>query len=153
MDDRVLGYHHVQNSPPWVVGLVSLVAILLFSLTITLVRTDQAPAWLLLLAVLSIAAFYLTVLSAARLTTRVTLTTVKLAWRLGWPSKTIDRAGIVATTAHRNSWIAGWGIRKVSRGWMWNVWGLDAVELELEGGSVFRIGTDDQSGLLTALGR
>ena len=28
----------------------------------------------------------------------------------------------------RNRWIQGWGIRKISRGWMYNVWGLDAVE-------------------------
>jgi len=100
---------------------------------------------------MGIAAFYLTVLSATRLTTRVTSTTVELVWRLGWPSNAIDRAAIVGATAHRNTWVAGWGIRKVSRGWMWNVWGLDAVELELAGGNVFRIGTDDQTGLLTAL--
>jgi hypothetical protein len=53
----------------------------------------------------------------------------------------------------RNHWYHGWGIRKVPAGWMYNVSGLDAVELRLQDGSVFRIGTDDQQGLIQAIGR
>ncbi len=51
----------------------------------------------------------------------------------------------------RNSWWYGWGVRKVPGGWMYNVWGYDAIELELASGKVFRIGTDDPDGLLAAL--
>ena len=51
----------------------------------------------------------------------------------------------------RNKWWYGWGIRKIPKGWMYNVWGLDAVELEMESGKVFRIGTDEPDQLLGAL--
>lgn len=47
----------------------------------------------------------------------------------------------------RNSWLTGWGIRWIHRGWMFNVSGFDAVELQLASGRIFRIGTDDPSGL------
>ncbi len=153
MDDRAIEYHHVQDSPQWVVGLASLAAILVFSFTITLVQSEKGPPWVMLVVVLGSATVYVTVLSATRLTTRVTPTTVELVWRLGWPSKKIDRASIVAATAQRTSRLAGWGIRKIPGGWMWRVWGLETVELELDTGRVFRIGTDDQAGLLAALGR
>src|SRR5687767_4721302 len=32
----------------------------------------------------------------------------------------------------RNRWWCGWGIRLTPHGWLWNVSGLDAVELTLE---------------------
>lgn len=43
----------------------------------------------------------------------------------------------------RNKWTWGWGIRKIPNGWMFNVSGLEAVELVLRSGRTFRIGTDE----------
>lgn len=51
----------------------------------------------------------------------------------------------------RNRWFYGWGIRLTPSGWMYNVSGLDAVELELENGRRFRIGTDEPEQLLAAI--
>ena len=42
----------------------------------------------------------------------------------------------------RNKWYYGWGIKRIPNGWMFNVSGLDAVELRLSNGKQFRIGTD-----------
>ena len=50
---------------------------------------------------------------------------------------------IVSADIGRNRWYWGWGIRLTSQGWMWNVSGLSAVQLELTNGRRFRIGTDD----------
>ena len=58
---------------------------------------------------------------------------------------------VAAVRQVRNNWIQGWGVRKVTNGWMYNVWGLDAVELEMSSGDIFRIGTDDQERLHTAI--
>ena len=58
---------------------------------------------------------------------------------------------MIGTNQVRNSWIQGWGVRKVTRGWMYNVWGLDAVEIELNSDEVFRIGTDDADALQAAI--
>ena len=78
---------------------------------------------------------------------------VTVAFGRGWPRKVIVRSDIVSLRPVRNHWILGWGIRWFPGGWMWNVWGLDAVELELVSGRRFRIGTDDIDGLTTALQR
>lgn len=53
----------------------------------------------------------------------------------------------------RNPWYYGWGIRWTPRGWLFNVSGLDAVELSLTSGKHFRIGTDQPQELTAALRR
>ena len=45
----------------------------------------------------------------------------------------------------------GFGIRYVFDGWMWNVSGLDAVQLTLPDGKHFRIGTDEPKALEAAI--
>ena len=51
----------------------------------------------------------------------------------------------------RNPWYYGWGIRLTPHGWMFNVSGLEAVEMHLKNGKKFRIGTDDPQGLTEAI--
>lgn len=51
----------------------------------------------------------------------------------------------------RNKWYYGWGIRLTPHGWMFNVSGLDGVELELKGGRRFRVGTDEPQKLLASI--
>ena len=58
---------------------------------------------------------------------------------------------IASVEAVRNHWWNGWGIRIRPRFRLYNVSGLDAVELRLKSGEIRRIGTDDPHGLLDAL--
>jgi hypothetical protein len=51
----------------------------------------------------------------------------------------------------RNHWWNGWGIRMGYGFRLYNVSGLDAVELQLKSNEVRRIGTDDPQGLAEAL--
>jgi len=53
----------------------------------------------------------------------------------------------------RNPWYYGWGVRLTPHGWLFNVSGFDAVELERTGNRKLRIGTDDPEQLLTAIQR
>jgi hypothetical protein len=76
---------------------------------------------------------------------------VRLAFGLGFPRKTIARADITSHEVVRNSWLLGFGIRWIKGGQMWNVWGLDAVDLALANGKTFRIGTDEPEKLDAAL--
>ena len=62
-------------------------------------------------------------------------------------------ADVTHARAVRNSPLNGWGIRYIRHGRLWNVWGLDAVELQLRNGTRFRIGTDEPQALLQALRR
>ena len=56
-------------------------------------------------------------------------------------------ADIVSVRTVRNRWYHGWGIRRIRRGWMFNVSGLDAVEITTSGGKNYRIGTDEPGAL------
>ena len=51
----------------------------------------------------------------------------------------------------RNRWYYGWGIRLTPHGWLFNVSGLDAVELLLGSGRRFRVGTDEPEVLARAI--
>lgn len=75
--------------------------------------------------------------------------------RFGWigPRKRIRLDHVRSVAPVRNNWLYGWGIRWYPGGWMWNVWGLGAVELEFEGRRRFRIGTDRPGELAAALQR
>jgi hypothetical protein len=53
----------------------------------------------------------------------------------------------------RNKWWNGFGIRTASGFRLYNVSGLDAVEIRLKSGDIRRIGTDDPQGLAAALKR
>jgi hypothetical protein len=58
---------------------------------------------------------------------------------------------VTAVRKVRNSWHAGWGVRAIPGGRVYNVGGRDAVELELDSGRVVRVGTDQPDALLAAL--
>jgi hypothetical protein len=51
----------------------------------------------------------------------------------------------------RNPWYYGLGIHYTSDGWVFNVAGLDAVEIVLENGRKIRIGTDEPERLAAAI--
>lgn len=89
--------------------------------------------------------------SFGSLTVRVDEGAVKLRFGVGLIRRTIPLGRIQAAARVRNRWWYGWGIHLTPHGWLWNVAGLDAVELRLEEGKVFRIGTDDPEGLEAAL--
>jgi hypothetical protein len=58
---------------------------------------------------------------------------------------------IVSVEVVRNSPLYGWGIRYTHHGWLYNVSGLDAVEVTVRGQEQLRIGTDEPEALKRAL--
>lgn len=85
------------------------------------------------------------------LTVSVTADEIVVSFGPGVFRKRIRVADVNNVRAVRNAWYNGWGIRLIPHGWMYNVSGLDAVELDLPGDRRFRIGTDDPDGLLKAI--
>ena len=63
----------------------------------------------------------------------------------------VARSDIVSARPVRNSWVNGFGVRMAPGFRLYNVSGLDAVELKLKDGNIRRIGTDDPAGLAAAL--
>jgi hypothetical protein len=53
----------------------------------------------------------------------------------------------------RTPWYYGWGIRLTPAGWLWNVSGLDGVEVEFDDRHRFRVGSDDAERLAEVLVR
>lgn len=76
---------------------------------------------------------------------------VRVAFGAGWPQRSVPLTRITDVRTMRNAWWHGWGIRWIPGGSLWNVWGLDAVELTLDSGKLWRVGTDDPTGLLAAI--
>lgn len=70
---------------------------------------------------------------------------------LGLVRRRFVTASLRGARAVRTSPWWGWGLRLTPRGWLWNVWGLDAVELELASGGRFLLGTDEPAALVAAL--
>lgn len=51
----------------------------------------------------------------------------------------------------RNRWYFGWGIRVIPGGFLYNIKGLDAIELTRKNGNKVRIGTEQPQHLVQAL--
>jgi hypothetical protein len=105
----------------------------------------MAIAWIVILIGLIVAALFW------GLTVEVNKDVVRLYFGFGIIHRSILRQHISMVTQVRNRWWWGFGIRWTPHGWMWNMSGLDAVELTYHNGKKFRIGTDEPEILLEAL--
>lgn len=76
---------------------------------------------------------------------------VRAVFGLGLIRRTVAFRDVAAWRPVRNPWYVGWGIRAIPHGTLWNVSGLDAVELVLKDGRRFRIGTDEPEPLARAI--
>lgn len=141
-----MDYRHSQTSLTAI--LVAVGSVILLGVIVITGDVDQRQQ-LLTAAIM----FLIVGVSAVfnRLTVVVAEGVVVASFGFGWPKRVMEVRDIVAVRRVRNQWYYGWGMRKVPGGWTYNVWGLDAVELELRSGSKFRIGTDEPADLLAAI--
>lgn len=72
---------------------------------------------------------------------------------LGLIRRSIALERVAGARAVRNKWYYGWGIRLTPYGWLWNIQGLDAVQLHYNDGGNTRIGTDEPEKLVRAVER
>ncbi len=84
------------------------------------------------------------------LTVEVDDRAIRLRFGVGVVRKTFALADVASCRPVRNKWYWGWGIRLIPaeglerrHAWLYNVSGLDAVELQMTDGRTFRIGTDE----------
>jgi hypothetical protein len=76
---------------------------------------------------------------------------IEIRFGIGLIKKRIKVEDIVAARPVRNRWWYGWGIRYFPGGYLYNIWGLDAVELQMKKNPRYRIGTADPDGLIVAV--
>ncbi len=85
------------------------------------------------------------------LTVQVSPTYISLKFGIGIIRKRFAIVDVQDASIVRNHWYYGWGIRLTPHGWLYNVSGLDAVEIQLRDGRKYRIGTDESIELLSAI--
>jgi hypothetical protein len=142
-------YRHTQIG--WMT-LVSLGVSTLYLAVMTALLAPHVPVWQTPLPYLIPVMAVLTVLFSS-LTVTVGDDEMVVQFGPGPVRKRISLSGIEACRPVRNAWWYGWGIRLTPGGWLWNVSGLDAVELSLRDGGRFRIGTDEPERLCDAIER
>jgi hypothetical protein len=122
-------------------------ALLIMASGWTSLTTAEARIIVSAVGVLLLAALYL----FGSLTVTVDTERVQLWFGPGLIRKRFDLSRILDAKAVRNPWWFGWGIRVIPDGWLYNVSGLDAVELLMGDGRKVRIGTDEPDALLAAI--
>ncbi|MDJ0923321.1 MAG: hypothetical protein QNJ77_02065 [Acidimicrobiia bacterium] len=143
-------YRHTQYGYTWFFAVIWMV---LMSVIIVMLGDIDDTETVVILAITGAFLLFIGAITLwfSRLTATVGIERVAVFFGAGWPRRRIEVHNILAIRQVRNKWYYGWGIRKIPGGWMYNVWGLDAVELELADGKKFRIGTDEPGDLLAAL--
>jgi hypothetical protein len=137
-------YRHTQ------VGTVMIVALGLPALAVA----AAAAAGALPMPFLALGAVFLVCLALfGSLTVEVDHVTVSLRFGVGLIRRRFALAEVRTVETVRNRWFYGLGIRMLSRGWLYNVSGLDAVEIGMTDGGAHRIGTDEPGALAAAIQR
>ncbi|MCQ8877969.1 hypothetical protein NQT69_08175 [Pseudoalteromonas shioyasakiensis] len=85
------------------------------------------------------------------LTIKVDNETIGWGFGPGLFGQTLMLADIVEAKPVENSFRHGIGLRITHDGWVYTVSGFSAVQLTMKDGSQYRLGTNDQAGLLSAL--
>lgn len=140
-------YEHSQQATHVMTAFVLLTMVLVLSI---LISTGDTGALLLVLAFLAFIGVILAAFNKMHVTVDEAEVSVRFRW--GWPERRYSLADVHRVDIVRNKWWYGFGIRITPHGWMYNVWGLDAVQLNFHDGQTFRIGSDEPASLATALG-
>ncbi len=101
---------------------------------------------------LAVLAFQLILIALfATLTVKIEDDDLKIHFGLGLIRKSFPLSEIKSTEIVKNKWYYGWGIRFTPQGWLYNVSGYMAVEINMNGTITYRIGTSEPDELKKAI--
>jgi len=132
---------HYKHTQPGILLLGILVPIVVVIATILEVYAKEQLVVLILRPVLVVTAVVAVLFSS--LTVGLSDDAILIRFGPGPIRKRFPFRDIATCAAVRNKWYYGCGIRKIPGGWLYNVSGLSAVELEMVDGRRNRIGTDE----------
>ncbi len=135
-------YHHTQSGTPTRIAAIASLAAAVFTLT----RLGPHPVLWIVIAVAGVLG-----LTFGSMTVEVDHQQLRFHFGPGWVRRSFYLVEIRSWTAVKNPWWYGWGIHLTPYGWLYNVGGLDAVQLELHDGRRLRIGTDEPERLCEAI--
>ena len=148
-------YRHTQFGAVITIGIGTGIAVIIASAAISL-AVLPASAWVLEIATIAllgcIVVFLAIVLALfASLTVEIDAEHLRISFGIGLIRKRFPLNQIDTCRPVSNPWIYGWGIRLTPHGWLYNVSGVEAVELKMKSGKTCRIGTDEPEVLTAAL--
>jgi hypothetical protein len=135
-------YDHTQFSVLFTTIFGIILLLMLFLMLVTGFR---------LISVLLFIFFAACLITFTTLTVQVDAHQIKLYFGVGLPRKALPLEVIQNLRVVRNSPLLGWGIHWFPSGWIYNVGGFEAVEIELKDGSRLRIGSDEADELARAI--
>jgi len=135
-------YKHVQFGTLTVSLLVA--AIVLLALLGFIIEWHTVTIGVLLTLLVCGALFY-------SLTVEISNDHLGIHFGVGIVKKRFEIKDIEKAYPVRNRWYYGWGIRLIPHGWLYNVSGLDAIEIVMSSGKRYRIGTDQPNELAQAV--
>lgn len=97
----------------------------------------------------------LIIASFGSLTVCIDEQSVAIKFGYGIFRKKFSMSEIASVARVKNHWYYGWGIRLWfwPKMWIFNVSGFDAVEIRMENGKIYRIGTDEPEKLEAAINK
>lgn len=141
-----MDYRHTQHRP---ITFDLAIAMLLILVVVIAGLAGSAAGMVIgtLTGIFVMAALYV----FGRFTVEVSETGIRGSFGWGWPARAVSWTDVSAARRVENRWWYGWGIRWFPGGTLWNVWGLDGIELDVTSGRRVRFGTDQPDALLAAV--
>ena len=147
--------HHYENTQPGTFIRVMTGSWVFFFgvLAVVMLVLGQKEAAIGLGVVTVMAAVILGIVYALfhSLTVRVSRSDIALSFGVGLIRKQFPIGDISGASIVQNRWYNGFGIRKIRGGWLYNVSGFDAIEIQLKNERKYRIGTNQPKELLAAV--
>ena len=135
-------YKHTQIGYLLIVALGA--AVLMIANLTVVTKFNPGAIFLLIFMILCLVIF-------ATLTVEVDDQAITLRFGMGLIRKSFLLQDIQAYRAVKNPWYYAWGIHAIPGGWIFNVSGTEAIELQMKNGRKYRIGTDDVQGFAHAV--
>lgn len=146
-------YKHTQVGYLMIVVMLAVLALFAWVYSMALAEVPSVDSGPNLLVSSVMVLILLVLASFVTLTVSIDDTYVRIRFGYGLFSKRFLLKEITSAKAVKNSWYFGWGTRM----WFWprmtifNISGFDAVEIMMQNGKIYRIGTDVPKELETAL--
>ena len=144
---NMIEYKHTQ---PGILLRFVLGSCAIFSVGMTVLMWDVAVVGTIATSSVSLVLVICFVLFHS-LTVKVTQDVISLKFGSGPIGKQFAVSDVESAKVVTNRWYYGWGIKMIPHGWLFNVSGFDAVEIQLQNGRKYRIGTDEPDELCSAI--
>jgi len=135
-------YEHRQIGYLVITAMAAALALVVYSLA------SEGMNWVGVAVMIAVA---IAMVLFSTLTVTISEDTLEVKFGPGVIRKRTKLADIESCRVVKNPFYYGWGIRRTPHGWLYNVSGFSAVEVQLKAGGTFRIGTDVPEELESAI--